>query len=211
MNAERKNARKPKTSSNLNGRRRETVFLRRFFMEAMKMNDEVWKDIPGYEGKYQASNLGRIKSLTRKVRGINHYTGNEFARTIPECILKPGRYCKAGHVSVVLGHGTAGKPVHQLIMLAFVGPPPHGCEVLHTDGNPKNNALLNLRYGSRTDNILDVYRQGRKWRRLSVSDVEEIKFGLWCGYTLQELAVSYGVSISAISCIKTGRTFSWAK
>lgn len=175
------------------------------------MNDEVWKDIPGYEGKYQASNRGRIKSLPRKVRGVNHYTKNEFIRTVPERILKPGKYCKTDHVSVVLGHGTAGKPVHQLILLTFIGSPPHGCEVLHADGNPQNNELTNLRYDSRTENILDVYRQGKKWRKLSLSDAEEIKFGLWCGYTLEELAVSYGVSISAISCIKTGRTFSWVE
>ena len=175
------------------------------------MNNEMWRDIPGYEGKYQASNLGQIKSLSRKVRGINHYTGKAFLRTVPERILRPGTYCKSGHISVVLGHGTQGKPVHQLVMLAFVGPPPRRCEVLHADGNPKNNALSNLRYGSRTDNILDVYRQGGKWRKLSVADVEEIKFGLWCGYRLSELAVLYGVSVSTISCIKTGRTFRWVK
>lgn len=175
------------------------------------MNDETWRDIPGYEDKYQASNLGRIKSLSRKVRGVNHYTGKDFLRTVPERILRPGTYCKTGHLSVVLGHGTQGKPVHRLVMLAFVGAPPHGYEVLHNDGNPKNNALSNLRYGSRTDNILDVYRQGKKWRKLSVSDVEEIKFGLWCGYSLLELAIPYGVSISTISCIKTGRTFAWVK
>lgn len=177
----------------------------------MKPKDEIWKDIPGYEGKYQVSNLGRIKSLTRKVRGVNHYTGSEFARIVPERILRPGQYCKAGHLSVVLGRVTAGKPVHQLVMLAFVGPSPQGCEVLHADGNPQNNELSNLRYDNRRENILDVYRQGKKWRKLSISDVEEIKFGLWCGYSLAELAIPYGVSISAISCIKNGRTFAWVK
>ena len=41
---------------------------------------------------------------------------------LPNCerkILSPGRYCKAGHLSVVLSHGTAGRPVHQLVMLSF--------------------------------------------------------------------------------------------
>lgn len=175
------------------------------------MNNEIWKDIPGYEGKYQASNLGRIKSLKRKVHGVNPYTRKEFLRTIPECILRPGSYCKTGHLSVVLGHGTAGKPVHQLIMLTFVGLPPVGCEVLHNDGDPQNNKLSNLRYGTRRENILDVYRQGKRWRKLSVSEVEEIKFGLWCGYSLAELATPYGVTVSAISCIKRGRTFKWVK
>ncbi|MGC8718421.1 MAG: NUMOD4 domain-containing protein [Thermodesulforhabdaceae bacterium] len=53
---------------------------------------EIWKDIPGYEGRYQASNLGRIKSLKRKVRSVNHYTGKEFFRVVPERILRLGKY-----------------------------------------------------------------------------------------------------------------------
>ena len=66
------------------------------------MKNEVWKDIPGYEGEYQASTMGRIKSIKRTVVGKNWYTGKQFYRTVPERILKPGRYCKCGHVSVIL-------------------------------------------------------------------------------------------------------------
>lgn len=122
--------------------------------------NEIWKDIPNYEGEYQASNMGRIRSLDRYVRGINHYSGREFRRRISGKILKPARFCKSGHVSVVLDHGNSGIPVHQLVMRAFVGEPPAGMEVLHINGNPKDNRLENLRYGTRTENILDVYYQG---------------------------------------------------
>ena len=103
-------------------------------------NIEIWKDIPGYEGKYKVSNLGRVKSLERKVRSVNRYSGKEFFRTVRERILKPGP-ANTGHLYVVLGHGEAGKPVHQLVMKAFVGEAPQGMEVRHLNGNPKDNRL----------------------------------------------------------------------
>ena len=119
--------------------------------------NEIWKDIPGYEGRYQASTLGRIKSLERLVPSKNYATGKPFLRTVPERILRPGKHCKSGHMSVVLGRGVSGKPVHQLVMLTFVGPPARGQEVLHNNGNPADNRLDNLRYGTRRENILDVF------------------------------------------------------
>lgn len=175
------------------------------------MCDEVWKDIPSYEGEYQASTFGRIKSVQRKVISKNWYTGKPFYRTVPERILKPGRYCKSGHVSVVLRRGTSGKPVHQLILRTFIGEVPKDMEVLHINGNPADNCLSNLRYGTRRENILDVYRQGNRWRKLSTDDVEAIRFGLYCKIQGSELAVMYGVSQSIISAIKHGRIFTWLK
>lgn len=172
---------------------------------------EKWKDIPGYEGKYQASTEGRIRSVDRLVRGKCHYTGKEFYRCMKGRILRPGRFCKSGHVSVALGHDAIGSPVHKLIMITFIGPIPDGMEVLHINGNPTDNRLSNLRYGSRTENILDVYRQGGIWRKLSIEDVEAIRFGLWCGIKGSELARMYDVSQGTISKIKTRGTFSWLK
>jgi hypothetical protein len=84
-------------------------------------------------------------------------------------------------------------------------------EVLHINGNPKDNRLINLRYGTRTENILDVYNQGGAWRKLSISDVEAIRFGLYCGISCVELAAMFNVSTDAISRIKNGRSFSWLK
>ena len=171
--------------------------------------DEVWRDIPGYEGKYQASNMGRIRSLDRYVRGRCHYSGNEFRRKISGRVLKPGQFCKNGHVSIVLGHRAIGSPVHKLVMRTFVGETPEGMEILHINGNPKDNRLENLRYGTRTENILDVYYQGGKWRKLSMEDVQQIRFGLCTGIKGSELSRMYGVSSSVISAIKKGRSYSW--
>lgn len=69
----------------------------------MKKLKELWKDIPGYDGKYQASTMGRIRSIDHKVRGICYFNGKEFYRMVKGRVLKPGQYCKYGHVSVVLG------------------------------------------------------------------------------------------------------------
>ncbi len=172
---------------------------------------EIWKDIPNYEGKYQASNLGRIKSLKRKVRSVNHYTGKDFFRTVPERILRPGEYCKTGHLSVVLGRGTNGKPVHQLVIESFVGVPPNGMEILHINGDPADNRIENLRYGTRTENILDVYRQGGRWRKLSIDEVIAIRFSLFCGIKGSDLAREYEVHPTTISSIKNRRTYWWLK
>ncbi len=80
---------------------------------------EYWKDIPGYEGKYQASTTGKIRSLDRIVNGICHYTGKIFDRHIKGKVLRPGVIAKIGHLSVVLRKGCAGIPVHQLIFIDF--------------------------------------------------------------------------------------------
>lgn len=172
---------------------------------------EVWKDIPGYEGQYQVSSLGRVKSLSRIVNGKCHYTDKPFTRRTKDIILRPGRYCKSGHVSVVLGNKVNGQPVHQLVMRAFIGPAPTGQEVLHLNGDPTDNRIENLRYGTRTDNIIDVYRQGKKWRKLSITDVQRIREELEEGKLQKDIAAEFNVCLSTISAIKRGEHFGWLK
>lgn len=165
--------------------------------------NEIWKDIPGYEERYQASTLGNIRSLDRIVyteRGQRHYKGK---------LLRPGAFCKTGHVSVVLGRNTNGKPVHSLVALTFIGERPEGYDVLHINDIPTDNRLENLRYGTRTENIMDHFRNKGAWRKLAESDVRDIKKRLAEGKTGASLAREYGVSDAAISAIKTGKTFGW--
>lgn len=168
---------------------------------------EVWKDIPGYEGKYQASTEGRIRSLDRPVRAVIH--GAETQRIIKGRILRPGKYCRSGHVSVVLGHGASGSPVHHLVALTFLGERPPGADICHADGNPQNNAVRNLRYDSRRENILDEYRQGKAHKLLTAADARLIKKLLAEGHTGRAIAKQFGISESCVSDIKVGRTFRW--
>ena len=106
----------------------------------MKENNmqEIWKDIPGYEGLYQASNLGRIRSLKRnKVR-----------------ILKPCRN-KNGYYMVNLYRNNVSKvsSVHRLVWLVFNGPVPEGLQINHRDEDKANNALLNLELVTPSQNV----------------------------------------------------------
>ena len=171
--------------------------------------EEIWRDVAGYEGKYQVSNEGRVKSLSREIHSSNQ--NGEFTWISIERILQPGKHDKGYHLSVVLHNPKRTQMVHQLVMLAFVGPPPKGMCVLHTNGDATDNRLENLRYDTQSENIYDVYRQGKAWKTLTVDDVGGIKFGLWCGISCAELGRMFGVVHQAISKIKKGDRHAWIK
>lgn len=160
---------------------------------------EIWKDIPGYEGKYQASSLGRIRSLDRQI-GTPGTVGCKFMKGR---VLRPGP-TKDGHLYVVLGHGAPGTPVHQLIARTFIGPRPDRMDVCHNDGDPTNNRADNLRYDTRANNILDVFKNGKHWRKLSLKDVREI-LNEPSTVTGSSLAKKYGVSQTTISRVRLRR------
>lgn len=164
--------------------------------------EEIWKDIPGFEGMYQASTLGRIRSLDRLVRVVPR--GKECKRLVKGQILRPGRQNRSGHFTVVLGRGFGSMPVHAAVALTFLGPRPDGQDVCHYDGNPANNRLDNLRYDTRTNNILDVYRIGGRWRKLSLDDIRAISDELSSGKLGSEIARKFGVSQTTVSRIKRG-------
>jgi hypothetical protein len=168
------------------------------------MEEEVWRDIPGHEGRYQASSLGRIRSLDRTVTQLGRW-GRPFTRKLKGQVLRPAGNKYNPHPYVVLGHGHAGSPVHQLVAAAFLGPRPEGCDVRHIDGDATNNRANNLCYGSRTENILDVYRIGRPWRKLTLDDIRDIYTRVRGGEKGVDLAREYNISQSAISAIKVGR------
>lgn len=167
------------------------------------VHHELWKDIPGYEGAYQASSLGRIRSLDRTITQVGRWS-LPFKRKLKGRILHPASSKNNPHLYVVLGHGAPGTPVHQLVALAFFGPPKATEEVRHLDGNAANNCVENLCYGSRTDNILDVYRQGGRWRKLSLADIQNIKDRLAAGEPGASLSREFHVSQTSISRIKLG-------
>lgn len=169
---------------------------------------EVWKDIPGHEGNYQVSDKGRVRSLDRYSTGRSR-KGNEFKRLLKGKVLKPAVYCKTGHLSLPLGRGTHGLPVHQLVLLAFEGPCPEGLEVRHLNGESQDNRLTNLKYGTRTENILDVYHQGKRWRKLNIKDVQEIRRRLAEKERVVLIAEDFNVSAVTIYNIRKGTIYGW--
>jgi hypothetical protein len=109
----------------------------------MENQNEIWKDIPGYEGIYKVSSLGRVKSLKRKVA---HYNGGGI-RNIKEKILE-GSYTNYGYLQVTLRKNNAAKnpQIQILVAMAFLGHTPCGLEkvVDHIDNNKINNRVENL-------------------------------------------------------------------
>lgn len=110
---------------------------------------EAWRDIPGYEGRYQASDLGRVRSVDRRVRLVVH--GVETTRLARGQMLRPGP-TQSGHLTVALGKGNS-QSVHALVLLTFVGPAPEDHEALHLNHTPADNRLTNLKWGTRGENI----------------------------------------------------------
>lgn len=137
---------------------------------------ERWLPVVGYEGKYEVSDMGRVRSVSRYVHKLTR-NKKESRRWLKGQILRPGR-TNTGHLSVALGKGNS-RQVHQLVLEAFVGKRPVVTgtlvDVLHLNGVPYDNRLENLRYGTRSENLKQDYATGvRKltrdaWKRLYLS------------------------------------------
>jgi hypothetical protein len=117
---------------------------------------EIWKDVPGYEGLYMASNLGRIKSLDMILKYKDGRKESHKGR-----ILK--LQCnRNGYYKAVLYKKVNRKEffVHRLILLSFYKHKNLDCN--HKDGNKKNNYLNNLEYCTRSENVQHAYNMGLK-------------------------------------------------
>lgn len=121
---------------------------------------EQWRPVVGAEGRYEVSDLGRVRSVDHVVlRADPRYTpARQVRRPVRGRVLRPATK-KSGHLDVAIGKGNQ-RQVHQLVMEAFVGPPPAGHEVLHRNHNPADNRLVNLRYGTRSENLKMDYAAG---------------------------------------------------
>lgn len=167
---------------------------------------ERWKDIPGYEGRYQVSDHGRVRSVDRYVRLVTLQAG-ETKRLARGKILRPGRSGPFGHVTVALGKGNS-QCVHSLVALAFIGPRPKDQDVAHLNGDGGDNRLANLAYASRRENNLHMAGHGRL--RLSVEQVRAIRRRSARGFAFGEkatLARELGISQSLLCDVLKGRVY----
>jgi hypothetical protein len=135
---------------------------------------EVWKDVPGYEGLYQASNLGKIKSIARKIE----YKSWPHYRIVKEVILK-NSITSNGYHQVSLRKDGKYRTIrsHQVIAMTFLDHKPNGNNLIvdHIDGNKLNNNLLNLRVihnrinisiGMRPNGFTGVHERNGKYRSM---------------------------------------------
>jgi hypothetical protein len=131
---------------------------------------EIWKDIPEFEGFYQASNLGRIKRLfgvikTKKRKRLTWYSMSEKCETltVQERILSPGKDFN-GYFKVNLNKNGKSKNyfVHRLVALAFIPNPENKPQVNHKDLDKINNNLSNLEWVTHQENISHAFANGMR-------------------------------------------------
>lgn len=108
------------------------------------MTAEQWLPIPGFEGRYEVSNLGRVRSRTRVLKPSAGSTGYPHV-SLPDSSARSGFRVHY---------------VHALVTLAFLGPRPEGQQVRHGDGDRTHCALANLSYGTPVENEADKKRHG---------------------------------------------------
>lgn len=117
---------------------------------------EVWKDIKGYEGLYQISNLGNVKSLDRKVNAKNNKK-----RLIKGTFLKL-RFNNRNYniVSLYKNNIQEVRFIHRLVAETFIPNPENKPEVNHIDGDKQNNKIDNLEWCTRTENNKHAWKTG---------------------------------------------------
>lgn len=114
---------------------------------------EEWRPVVGFEGLYEVSDLGRVRSLDRWVVYV------DGRRAWLPGVLKKGSSGAHRYRTVYLP-GRQARYVQDLVLAAFVGPKPEGMYSLHRDDDPLNNRLGNLYYGTQKSNAADKYVNG---------------------------------------------------
>lgn len=114
--------------------------------------EEIWQDIKGYEGIYQISNLGKIKSIARDTSNVCKQTR----------LLKPTKDRDRGYLIVTLCKNNKYKTVrvHRIVAETFIPNPENKSQVNHIDGNKLNNNVNNLEWCTASENIRHSWENG---------------------------------------------------
>jgi hypothetical protein len=168
------------------------------------MASEVRLQVPGYPG-YEVADDGSV--WTSKLGAKAHGGWRQLAASAGV----------NGYPRVTLSHLNVQKDwhVHELVMLAFVGPRPARSVIRHLNGDPSDNRLVNLSYGSYAENEADKDRHGRRVKgsavhgaKLTESSVVVLRNRFAQGASYPELIGAFGLNHSAIHRALHGRTFS---
>ncbi len=180
------------------------------------IREPIWKPVVGFEGIYEVSDTGLVRSLDRV---ITYHLPCRSGETKVVGRFKRGRELKptpkdSGHLLVSLGRGTTPHSVHSLVLEAFVGPRPEGMNGLHRNDDPADNRLENLYWGTQSQNVSDAIRNGKKkvgddysGSKLRSAEIPTIRRAIADGVLLRDIADQYGVSVGAIQSVKRGKAW----
>lgn len=158
--------------------------------------EEIWKDIPEYEGVYKCSNFGRIKSLKRKGKKEDYILGNRFDNYGYQQVL----LCNPGKQWNVR--------IHVLVAKLFVDNPFNKPHVNHLDGNKSNPNYLNLEWCTHSENHKHAYAMGLKPKMPTIKLTEQQALEIYNSNENAEiLAKRYGLVGRSIYQIKDGRSW----
>lgn len=174
---------------------------------------ERWLPVPGYEGHYEVSDRGRVRTLARVIsRRMGDGSVQDQLR--PEKILAQVTYGGRWYprVTLTVNHKKKTVSVHTLILTAFVGPAPVGMQCRHLDGDLTNTRLSNLTWGTPKENTADKFRHGTVLRgekvrqaSLTADEVRIIRRRHAAGELQYRMAREYGVSKATVCRVIKGK------
>lgn len=175
------------------------------------INNEIWKDIPEYAGIYQASSLGRIRSLERYHESIDRL-GRPRRQTYPSKVMAQ-HDLGLGYIAVCLtvDGKSQSKYIHRLVCSAFHGSCPEGKRDAHHKNNCRgNNVPENLEWLSSQQNQLAKRGHGTAMigirhhkSKITESDVRAIRQGRVDGLTNKQIGEKFGIGASQVQRIVT--------
>jgi predicted transcriptional regulator len=177
----------------------------------MNIVNEEWRDISGYEGYYQVSSLGRVRSCDRTIKTVR---GDRFFKGR---ILKPN-LDPYGYPRLTLAKNgkKTTRTIHPLVAGAFLGDRPEGHEVNHKYGVKDDNRVESLEWCTHLENMRHAKETGLTpcfvgenhpfalLTELKVSEIRELRAS---GLKLRVIAEMYGVSMSVVSGVVYGNNW----
>lgn len=167
---------------------------------------ETWKAVVGFEGCYEVSDQGRVRSLDREM----YQAG--YVRRLRGRVLKATANAERGgyrYVTLCVHGYPRSFRVAVLVASAFIGPRPAGLETCHKDGCATRDIATNLEYKTHAANVADMAKHGTTLRgemvggsRLKTEDVLAIRAGTG---TQEKIAATHGVSRSYVSMLRNKR------